>query len=146
MPLHTKSLPCPNIENFQIRGLINVWPQKLVKRSEPKMWWPGAKYIYQTTTTNCSLWVAKNYLLGQHPRRNCGTERKRLVKWKVSLVININICNMCGRNLLDISTLTLRYCMPLGSCIHIRHIPPAHVTYITYNTNINEREHDIVTS
>ena len=42
-----------------------------------------------------------------------------------------NICNMCGQDLPDMSTLTLGCCMALGSCIHIRQIPSAHVTYIT---------------
>ena len=42
MPLYTKSLPCPSIENFQNQGL-NVWPQKDLSQT----WQPGAKYIYQ---------------------------------------------------------------------------------------------------
>ena len=42
-----------------------------------------------------------------------------------------NICNMCSRVLSDMSTLTLGHCMPSGLCVHIRQIPPAHVTYIT---------------
>ena len=37
-----------------------------------------------------------------------------------------NICNMCGQDLPDMYALTLRL------VLHIRQIPPAHVTYITY--------------
>ena len=43
-----------------------------------------------------------------------------------------NICNMCSQDLPDMFALTLRRCTPLGLCVHIRQIPPAHVTYITY--------------
>ena len=42
-----------------------------------------------------------------------------------------NICNMCGWDLPDMSALALGRCAPSGSCVHIRQIPPAHVTYIT---------------
>ena len=43
-----------------------------------------------------------------------------------------NICNMGSRDLPDMSALALRRCAPSGSCVHIRQITPAHVTYITY--------------
>ena len=35
----------------------------------------GTKYIYQATTINCSLWVAKNYLFGNIPE-NWHTKKK----------------------------------------------------------------------
>ena len=38
---------------------------------------------------------------------------------------------MCGRDLPNMSSLTLRHCTPLGSRIHIRQISPVHVTYTT---------------
>ena len=50
-----------------------------------------------------------------------------------------NICNMCSRDLPDMSALALGRCVPAGSCIHIRQIPPAHVTYITYKIYIYSR-------
>ena len=37
-----------------------------------------------------------------------------------------NICKVCGRDLPDM------YALALGLVLHIRQIPPAHVTYITY--------------
>ena len=43
-----------------------------------------------------------------------------------------NICNMGGRDLPDMSALALGRCAPSGSCVHIRQITPAHVTYITW--------------
>ena len=39
---------------------------------------------------------------------------------------------MGSRDLPDMSALALGRCAPLGSCVHIRQIIPAHVTYITY--------------
>ena len=42
-----------------------------------------------------------------------------------------NICNMRSGDLPDMSTLALGHCTPLCSCVHIRQITPAHVTYIT---------------
>ena len=42
-----------------------------------------------------------------------------------------NICNMRSRDLPDMSALALGHCAPLCSCVHIRQITPAHVTYIT---------------
>ena len=42
-----------------------------------------------------------------------------------------NICNMGSRDLPDMSALALGRCAPSGSCVHIRQITPAHVTYIT---------------
>ena len=42
-----------------------------------------------------------------------------------------NICNMGSCDLPDMSALALRHCTPSGSCVHIRQITPAHVTYIT---------------
>ena len=71
---------------FKIRGFIDAWPQKLVKRSESKTLWPGVKYIYQTTTTNCSFVGGKELPVGQYPRKLWHI-KERLVKWKVSLVI-----------------------------------------------------------
>ena len=38
---------------------------------------------------------------------------------------------MCNHDLPDMSALALRCCMPSCSCVHIRQITPAHVTYIT---------------
>ena len=40
-------------------------------------------------------------------------------------------CNMCSWVLPDMSALALGRCVPSDSCIHIRQIPPGHVTYIT---------------
>ena len=42
-----------------------------------------------------------------------------------------NICNMGSRDLPDMSALALGHYTPSGSCVHIRQITPAHVTYIT---------------
>ena len=42
-----------------------------------------------------------------------------------------NICNMGSRDLPDMSALARGRCAPSGSCVHIRQITPAHVTYIT---------------
>ena len=42
-----------------------------------------------------------------------------------------NICNMYSQDLPDMSAPVLGRCAPSDSCIHIRQIPPAHVTYIT---------------
>ena len=39
-----------------------------------------------------------------------------------------NICNMCGWDLPDMYALACA----LGLMLHIRQIPPAHITYITY--------------
>ena len=41
---------------------------------------------------------------------------------------------MCSWDLPDMSVLALGRCALSGSCLHIRLIPPAHVTYITCNT------------
>ena len=43
-----------------------------------------------------------------------------------------NICNMCGWDLPDMSALALGCCALSDFCVHIRQIPPAHVTYIAY--------------
>ena len=50
------------------------------------------------------------------------------------------ICRKCyityvymgSRDLPDMSAIALGCCVPSGSCIHIRQVTPAHVTYITY--------------
>ena len=39
---------------------------------------------------------------------------------------------MCGWDLPDMHELALGRCALSGSCVHIRQISPAHVTYITY--------------
>ena len=44
-----------------------------------------------------------------------------------------NICNMQGHDLPDMSVLALGHCAPLCSCVHIRQITPAHVTYTMYH-------------
>ena len=41
-------------------------------------------------------------------------------------------CNMCTRDLPDMYALSPRACGPQASGIHIRQIPRAHVTTITY--------------
>ena len=41
-------------------------------------------------------------------------------------------CNMCTRDLPDMYALSPRACGPRASGIHIRQIPRAHVTTITY--------------
>ena len=46
---------------------------------------------------------------------------------------------MCSRDLPDMSTLTLRSCTPSGLYIHIRQIPPAHVTYTTWSLFLEVR-------
>ena len=46
-------------------------------------------------------------------------------------VIHIT-CNMCSRDLPDMYALSPRACGPQASGIHIRQIPRAHVTIITY--------------
>ena len=47
------------------------------------------------------------------------------------------ICNMCSHDLPDMYTLSPWACGPRASGIHIRQIPRAHVTTITYNTYSN---------
>ena len=43
---------------------------------------------------------------------------------------------MGSRDLLDMYTLSPQACSPWASNIHIRQIPPAHVTTYTYVTNL----------
>ena len=43
-----------------------------------------------------------------------------------------NICNIGSGDLPNMSALTLGCCAPSGSCVYIRQITPAHVTYIIY--------------
>ena len=46
-----------------------------------------------------------------------------------------NICNMRSRDLPDMYARARGRAAPEGSCVHIRQITPAHVTYITYPTS-----------
>ena len=47
-----------------------------------------------------------------------------------------NIGIMCSWDLPDMSAPALRCCAPWSSCVHIKQIPPVHVTYITYETQL----------
>ena len=73
---------------------------------------------------------ANHYMKGQY------SERKVQQIFRVLEVLH-NICNMCGQDLLDMFSLTLRSCTPSGVCVHIWQIPPAHVTYI-YHSDLHE--------
>jgi len=59
-------LSLPKYRKLSKSGPYRCLTSKLVRRFD-QTWRLGAKYIYQTTTTNCSLWAAKIYLLGKIP-------------------------------------------------------------------------------
>ena len=57
--------------------------------------------------------------------------------WQIFRVVEVlhNVYNMCSRDLPDMSTLALGHALR-AHCVHIRQIPPAHVTYIACNMHL----------